>query len=308
MMSQIGVASVDGNDTLVLATDGGPIPLASVLGGARVPADTIELIERWDEIGPLIAAGADTTGESPLSASSMQWRPPVIPRKLLCVGANYHDHVAEMTKDGPAPAKVPFPFSFLKPSSSLVGSGQNVPVPSYGTKLDWELELAVVIGAGAKRGGDPRDAIFGFSILNDLSLRDFFPFPHILGLDAVISKGFDGAAPMGPWITTVEDLDLDEDRSLELRVNGELRQDSNTNQMIYSALDLVEYYLRVLTLEPGDVIATGTPAGVGAGRKPPQYLQPGDEVEAHITGLGSLTTSIAQPIGTSSLDMTRAGG
>jgi 2-keto-4-pentenoate hydratase/2-oxohepta-3-ene-1,7-dioic acid hydratase in catechol pathway len=204
---------------------------------------------------------------------------------------------------GPPPADVAFPYSFLKPSSSLTGSGRSVSVPAFGVELDWEIELAIVMGPGARRGADPRDAIFGYTILNDLSLRDFVPFPHPLGLDALICKGFDGATPIGPWITPADAVDINTPLNLELRVNGEVRQNSTTEQMIFSVRELVEYYTRVLTLEPGDVIATGTPAGVGAGMQPPQFLKAGDEIEAHITGLGSLTTSITEPLDNYSLDI-----
>lgn len=301
---RVGLARIAGRPEFVVGNGDRAVPLSELLGDVAAPADTIELIERWPEIGPVIARAADLGADAGTSADELDWLAPITPRKLICVGANYHDHVAEMeAAGGPAPADVAFPYSFLKPSSSLIGSGQMVPVPAYGTELDWEVELAVVIGPGAKPGADARDMIFGYTVLNDLSLRDFVPFPHPLGLDALICKGFDGATPVGPWITPVEDLECRASLGLELRVNGEIRQDSSTAQMIFSVLELVEYYARVLTLETGDVIATGTPAGVGGGMRPPQFLVPGDEVAAEITGLGTLTTSIAPPLDKYSLDI-----
>jgi 2-keto-4-pentenoate hydratase/2-oxohepta-3-ene-1,7-dioic acid hydratase in catechol pathway len=239
----------------------------------------------------------------------VRWCPPLRPGKLLCVGANYHDHVAEM--DGPAgltTPPAPFPFSFLKPSSALVGHDREVAIPAYGRKLDWEAELAVVIGDGAAAGGaDPLAAVFGYTILNDLSLRDFLPFPHALGLDAVASKGFDGAAPMGPWIAHAEPRDDPSALGVKLLVNGELMQDGSTANMIFNVAELIAHFARVLTLEPGDVIATGTPAGVGAGRTPQRFLSPGDRVEARIEGLGSLETTITAPERVTSLTVDRGG-
>jgi 2-keto-4-pentenoate hydratase/2-oxohepta-3-ene-1,7-dioic acid hydratase in catechol pathway len=192
----------------------------------------------------------------------------------------------------------PFPFSFLKPTTSLAGSGATVVRPAYGRALDWEAELAVVIGDGsAASGPDPLAAVFGYTIVNELSLRDFYPFPHVLGLDAVVSKGFDGAAPMGPWITLAEDVPDPQSLAIKLTLNGEVMQDSSTAKMIFSVRDLIAHYGRVLTLEPGDVLATGTPSGVGAGRRPPRFLRGGDDVEVCIGDLGCLRTTISEPAG-----------
>jgi 2-keto-4-pentenoate hydratase/2-oxohepta-3-ene-1,7-dioic acid hydratase in catechol pathway len=188
----------------------------------------------------------------------------------------------------------PFPFSFLKPSTALVGSGHSVSLPSYGVQLDWEAELAVIIGdASQAAGADPLAAVFGYTILNDLSLRDFVPFPHTLGLDAVVSKGFDGAAPIGPWITLAADVPDPQGLAIQLAINGELQQDGSTASMIFGVADMIRHYARVLTLEPGDVIATGTPAGVGAARTPPRWLNAGDFIEIRIGNLGVLETTIA---------------
>jgi 2-keto-4-pentenoate hydratase/2-oxohepta-3-ene-1,7-dioic acid hydratase in catechol pathway len=266
------------------------------------PGSVRRLIAQWDRWAqPVAALAAGGTPATPVDA--VRWLPPVIPRKLLCVGANYTDHVAEM--EGPAgitTAPSPFAFSFLKPPTALAGSGADVRHPSYGRKLDWEVELAVVIGDPvAAAGPDPLSGVFGYSVLNDLSLRDFIPFPHALGLDAVVSKGFDGAAPMGPWITLAADAGDPSDLPVELTLNGEVMQSSTTAHMIFGVAELVAHFARVLTLEPGDVIATGTPAGVGAARTPPRYLQPGDRLVARIGELGSLTTTITAPLAQTSL-------
>jgi 2,4-diketo-3-deoxy-L-fuconate hydrolase len=259
------------------------------------PSDLRSLIVDWPRWRGLVL-DADVADHS-LPVEQAQWLPPVVPRKLLCVGTNYRDHVREMdVAFGMQTPDPPFPYSFQKPPTSLVGSGATVPQPSFGKQLDWEVELAVVIGdPGAAKGPDPLRAVFGYSILNDLSLRDYIPFPHVLGLDALVAKGFDGAAPMGPWITLAEHVADPGALKIGLSVNGEVMQDSSTAEMIFDVPALITHYARILTLEPGDVIATGTPAGVGAGRRPPRFLAPGDRVRARIEGLGELDTTIAEP-------------
>lgn len=261
--------------------------------------DVRGLIAAWERRGEetLDAARAAASEGRLAAATDVSWLPPLIPRKLLCVGANYHDHVAEMDRAvGLTTPPPPFPYTFLKPPTALVGSDREVAHPSYARKLDWEVELAVVIGdPRAASGPEPLEAVFGYTILNDLSLRDFLPFPHALGLDAVVSKGFDGGAPAGPCITLAADVPDPQALGIELSVNGEIMQSSSTTQMIFSVRELIAHYARVLTLEPGDLIATGTPAGVGAAREPPRFLSSGDVVQARIEGLGCLTTTIVAP-------------
>ena len=286
---QLGTAEIGGAERVVLVSSTGVSPLADA-------PDMRTLIADWGRMEARVRATAQAP-QAEVPIEQVRWCPPVIARKVLCVGSNYHDHIAEM--EGPAGVAggaAPFPFSFLKPATTLVGSGREVRHPSYGRRLDWEAELAVVIGDGAAaRGGEPLDAVFGYTILNDLSLRDFLPFPHALGLDAVASKGFDGAAPVGPWITLSEDVPDPQDLPIELTVNGEVMQRSSTASMVFGVRDLVAHFARLLTLEAGDIIATGTPAGVGAGRRPPRFLRPGDVVVARIGELGMLTTTITTP-------------
>ena len=267
------------------------VSLTAALGWDH--ADTVELIRRWEELAPRLEEVGETAPA--LDPAALRWQPPVMPSKLLCVGANYTDHVEEMEKAGaPKVEATPFPFSFLKPpTTALVGSDVEVAIPGFGDELDWEAELAVVIGRPELAQSDPLGAVFGYSVLNDLSLRDFVaPFPHPLGLDAVIGKGWDGAAPMGPWITLSAVAGDPASMPIELRVNGEVKQRSSTEKMIFSVAETVAYYARVLSLEVGDVIATGTPAGVGAGMRPPRFLDPGDVVEIEIGELGTLRTPI----------------
>lgn len=300
---RIGVARIGGAPEIVASYRERVVSLTAALGWSH--ASTAELIRRWQELAPrLVEIGEGSAPE--LDPGELVWEPPVMPAKLLCVGANYSDHLEEMERAG-APKIVPtaFPFSFLKPpSTALVGSGAEVAIPGFGTELDWEAELAVVIGRPELARSDPLGAVFGYAVLNELSLRDFVaPFPHPLGLDAVISKGWDGSAPMGPWITLAAVAGDPTSMPIELRVNGEVKQDSSTAKMIFSVAETVAFYARVLTLEVGDVIATGTPAGVGAGQRPPEFLAAGDLVEVEIGTLGRLRTPIVAPRDSAGLDI-----
>lgn len=278
---RVGTVLWDGRDRPAVERDGSVWIVDAV-------ESTLELIARWPlplELHP----------DAALDAAHVRLRPPVMPRKLICVGTNYRDHVDEMAETaGVHLREEPFPFGFLKPpTTALTGSGTPVQRPAHGQRLDWEAELAVVIGdPSAASVDDPLAAVFGYSMLNDLSLRDFLPFPHALGLDALVSKGFEGSAPFGPWITLASDVPDPQDLPVRLSVNGELMQDSSTAQMIFDLRAIVGHYLRVLRLEPGDVIATGTPAGVGAGRRPPRFLAAGDVIEIVIGDLGTLVTPI----------------
>lgn len=299
---RIGVARLGGEAQLLAAYGERVVSLTAALGWNH--ASSLELIRRWDELAPRLE---EIGGSAPaVETAAAEWDPPIMPAKLICVGANYSDHVAEMERAGaPKVEATAYPFSFLKPpSTSLVGSGAEVAMPGYATELDWEAELAVVIGRPELAASDPLQAIFGYSNLNDLSLRDFVaPFPHPLGLDAVIGKGWDGAAPMGPWITRAALAGDPASMPVATRVNGAVKQQSSTEKMIFTVAEMVSYYARVLTLEVGDVIATGTPAGVGAGAQPPEFLAPGDLVEVEIGNLGTLSTRIGAPRSAEPLDI-----
>ena len=295
------IATVDdaGRARIAIVEDAGVRYLDGLVPDA--PGELRELIAGWTQWEAPLADAARRVADRPADVAlhAARWRAPLVPRKLLCVGANYHDHVAEMDAAlGLSTPPPPFPYTFLKPPTALTGSGAEVPKPAFGTKLDWEVELAVVIGDPTLASGpDPLAAVFGYTIVNDLSLRDFIPFPHALGLDAVVSKGFDGAAPLGPWITRAAAVRDPGALAISLSVNGEVVQDSTTSEMIFGVSALITHLARVLTLEPGDVIATGTPAGVGQGRQPPRFLAPGDQMEARIEGLGVLETTIIEPAG-----------
>jgi 2,4-diketo-3-deoxy-L-fuconate hydrolase len=306
---RVGVARIEGSLEVVAGYDDRVVSLTAALGwesGWR----TTELIARWHELAPRLA---EIGASAPvLDPEGLEWAPPIMPNKLICVGANYSSHQEEMEQAGVEEAtsatRKPFPFSFLKPpTTALAASGAEVAIPGFGARLDWEAELAVVIGAPQLAHTDPLGAVFGYTVLNDLSLRDFVaPFASPLGMDAVICKGWDGSTPMGPWITRAEVAGDPASLPIELRVNGEVKQQSSTAKMTFSVAELIAYYARVLTLEVGDVIATGTPAGVGGGRQPPEFLAPGDVVEVEIGTLGTLHTTIAARLTRHPLDIRNA--
>src|SRR5262245_43501027 len=221
-------------------------------------------------------------GARPIRPDVRLGSPIARPSKLICIGLNYRDHPAESGRELPRE-----PVVFLKATSSLTGPNDNVIIPKHAAKLDWEVELAVVIG---KRGLhiEPHDAahhIAGYVLHNDYSER---AFQLERGGQWVKGKSADTFAPLGPWLVTLDEIANPQQLAMWLTVNGEVRQKSTTECMIFDVFTVVSYVSQFMTLLPGDVISTGTPAGVGLGMKPePRYLQPGDVVELGIDGLGS---------------------
>jgi 2,4-didehydro-3-deoxy-L-rhamnonate hydrolase len=214
--------------------------------------------------------------------------PPVArPSKIVCVGLNFRDHAAESGMAAPAE-----PVLFFKSTSSIAGPNDAVIIPKGATKLDWEVELALVIGRRAAHV-DPPDAaacVAGFVLHNDYSER---AFQLERGGQWVKGKSADTFAPLGPWLVTSDDIADPQRLGMWLTVNGETRQNSTTANMIFDAFTLVSYVSQFMTLLPGDVISTGTPAGVGLGMKPePIYLRAGDVVELGIDGLGAARQQI----------------
>jgi 2-keto-4-pentenoate hydratase/2-oxohepta-3-ene-1,7-dioic acid hydratase in catechol pathway len=209
------------------------------------------------------------------------------PGKIVAIGRNYADHAAET---GVKPFENPRIIAKLP--SSVVGPGAIVRKPVGVAKLDYEVELGVVIGRHAKlvTREEALDCVAGYTILNDVSAREF-QF-DVSPAQTTFAKSMDDFCPMGPWIVTRDEIPDPQNLELKLWVNGELLQDGHTRDMIFGVAQLIEYISRYMTLEPGDVIATGTPAGVGAFRKPPRWLQRGDRLELEVSGIGRLTHSI----------------
>ena len=217
---------------------------------------------------------------------------PVPSRNIMCVGKNYHAHAHEFTKSGfDAGAKgeeaIPeHPIIFTKPSSSIVGPGDVIPLwEGLDAAVDYEAELAVVIGRGGRAisRAQALTHVFGYTILNDVTARDL----QRQHKQWFLGKGIDGFGPMGPWIVTADEIDGGNLRIM-CRVNGETRQNSTTADLIFDIPVLIESISKSVTLYPGDVIATGTPEGVGIGFNPPRFLAEGDEVEIEIEGIGIL--------------------
>ncbi|MEM7345070.1 MAG: fumarylacetoacetate hydrolase family protein, partial [Chloroflexota bacterium] len=181
-------------------------------------------------------------------------------------------------------------------TTTLVGSEVEVQIPTQSTMVDWEAELAIVIGQRCRqvRGEAALAAVAGYSIINDLSARDWIASAPPVGIDWIMQKAFDGFCPMGPFITPAEFVTDPDNLQLSLTVNGVLKQDSNTANLVFSVQQMVEHLASIMTLEPGDVIATGTPAGVGYSRKPQEFLKPGDEMIVEIEGLGQLVTRMKE--------------
>lgn len=208
------------------------------------------------------------------------------PSKVVCVGLNYRDHAKEAGQPIPQ-----LPILFAKFANSLTGPGP-VAIPAAVRSCDYEAELAVVIGRRAARVSE-RDAlnhVAGYCCANDLSARDLqFETPQWLR-----GKAIDGFLPLGPWLVTPDDIPDPQALEISCEVNGELRQRSSTANMIFGVAELISFISQACTLEPGDVIITGTPFGVGMGFDPPRYLGPGDVVTVMISGLGSLVTTLIQ--------------
>jgi 2-keto-4-pentenoate hydratase/2-oxohepta-3-ene-1,7-dioic acid hydratase in catechol pathway len=211
------------------------------------------------------------------------------PGKIICIGLNYRDHAAESGMPIP---KTPVIFS--KFSTCVIGSGEPIVIPPGSVETDYEAELAFIIGRRASRvtGKSAMSHVFGYVNFNDVSARDF----QFADGQWQRGKSCDTFAPMGEYVVTSDDIPDPQDLSIKLRLNGETMQDSNTSQMIFGVAELVEFLSRYIVLEPGDVVATGTPPGVGFARKPPVYLRVGDVVEVEVEGLGVLSNPVARSI------------
>ena len=273
-------------------------------GGAAVAAVIDETAEKAFPLGmdmlSLIRAGAPPKpwGEGvPLSSVKILAPIPRPDRNIFCVGKNYHAHAKEFTQSGfdssakDASETIPTaPIIFSKVPECVIGSEATIRYPTgVSDKVDYEAELAVVIGKGGRAisKADAYDHVFGYMIVNDMTARDLQAHHK----QWLIGKSLDTFCPMGPWLVTADGVDPE---SLNLRcwVNDELRQEANTADLIFDIPTIIEALSAGITLHPGDVIATGTPAGVGIGFTPPRYLAPGDRITIEIDGLGRLSNAL----------------
>lgn len=238
---------------------------------------TIEQIEREKDAEDYKVAYTDMT-----------FLPPVVPtNNVIAIGRNYSDHAKEMNND------VDELYVFTKAPSSLIGDGAFVPSHADVTQaLDYEGELGVVIGKYGHK--IPKalalDYVYGYTIINDITARDL----QQAHAQAFLSKSLLGACPMGPYIVTKDELPTPENANIVTKVNGEIRQDGNTQDMVKKIDDLIAEISQYVALHPGDIIATGTPSGVGAGMNPPVYLKRGDEIKVTIDGIGTLQNTIGE--------------
>jgi 2-keto-4-pentenoate hydratase/2-oxohepta-3-ene-1,7-dioic acid hydratase in catechol pathway len=283
-------------------------PAGALLKGAGVDASSVlALLQAWDAAHPRLkeaAAKADPARGLALAETRLM-APLLYPTALFCAGANYWDHLEEMARAGAAGPKLegPYvrpprpaePWFFIKTSAhSVIGPDAPIRLPSFSKKVDWEAEIGVVIGRAVRDlpGARAFEAVAGYTIVNDLSARDFIKregSPFVF--DWLGQKCFDGSAPMGPWITPAEWAPDPEDIGVKLWINGVLKQNSNSKLMVHSIAEQIAYLSRHMTLRPGDVIATGTPAGVGFARG--EFLKPGDEIRIEIGGCGTLVNRVA---------------
>jgi 2-keto-4-pentenoate hydratase/2-oxohepta-3-ene-1,7-dioic acid hydratase in catechol pathway len=270
--------------------------------GRRLPNDMLSFIEAgpgaWEharELGrrfqsELSSHDLAQDAEAGLAFEITQIRlhaPIPRPRKnVVCLGKNYAAHAAELSSHLPQ-----FPIFFTKPPTAVIGPGDPIPYPDgLTTRFDWEVELGVVIGTGGRDVDQTRalDHVFGYTVINDVTARDL----QTRHEQWFKGKSLDGTCPMGPVIVTADEFPDPQSIKLQLRLNGVIKQQASTADMIFGVRRIIADLSAGMTLEPGDCIATGTPDGVGDGRKPPEYMKPGDVVEAEIEGIGVLRNQI----------------
>lgn len=289
-----------------VADDGRIVDLgeAASIAGQAAPVDLLEVIRTTEDRDRLEGLVRSAPPQARRRREDVRLGPPVPrPGKLLCVAGNYREHIIESGFAAVSERDVITPQMFLKPATCLIGDGAEVPLTPANVRVGWEAELAVVIGRIARRVRPDTAAehVFGYTILNDLSerglhsrlqgrrLRERDPF-----FDWLAGKWFDGFAPCGPWIVTTDEIPEPDALDIRLTVNGALRQQGRTADMIFDVPMLIAEASAIMTLEPGDIIATGTPAGAGVGTGE-SFLLPGDEVVCEIDRIGALRTRIGRP-------------
>lgn len=288
-MFKLGMVRHAGRTLAVMERDGRLIDLGRT---ALRCANLIDLLAVWPQAMPLLERLAETGGPEVAAAEVTRLAPLLYPGSVFCAGSNYPSHRQEMGPAEPAPqtGQSEAPFFFLKsPRNTIIGDGEAIRIPAIAQRVDWECELGVVIGQRGKN--IPLDEamayVAGFTVFNDVSARDLNRradgrFPH----DWLSGKCIDSFGPLGPWLVPAAFVPQWRRLRLRLWVDGQLKQDALAGEMIHGVEAQIAYLSSRLTLEPGDLIATGTPAGVGQGRG--EFLRPGDEVVAEIETLGRI--------------------
>ncbi|HKZ29611.1 MAG TPA: fumarylacetoacetate hydrolase family protein [Acidimicrobiia bacterium] len=278
------IARIDGPAGPVFAVQGGDESWVDVGSFGIEVATTPELVKAADDLAALDLA---TVGGGVVDP---QFLAPIVgPRKMMAIGLNYADHIRETGSKPPSN-----PILFSKYSTSVVGPTDDIVVDPELTKMaDYETELALIIGRRTKgiSEADAPSAVFGYTVANDVTARDCMKTDGQLDR----SKNFDTFCPVGPWITTADAVPEPQALGIRTLVNGEVRQDSSTREMLFPVVHLIHFLARAMTLEPGDVLLTGTPHGVGFVMDPPRFLQAGDLVECEVEGLGKLRNRVVGP-------------
>jgi 2-keto-4-pentenoate hydratase/2-oxohepta-3-ene-1,7-dioic acid hydratase in catechol pathway len=278
---------------------------AEKLTGHAADRSVLAILQDWGAARDRLAKAAASPAGGQTLAETKLLAPVLWPSAIYCAGANYADHAAEMARaSGRTPEPDPHtlglkPWHFLKAGrSTLAAHGDTVQITGVSKTMDWEIELAAVIGFAAKDVplAKALDYVAGYTIANDLSARDLGRRPHVpdaapFKFDWVAHKNFDGSCPLGPWIVPSRDIPDPQQLGLKLWVNDVIKQESHTSQMIFTLAEQIAHLSSRITLQPGDVILTGTPAGVGAARG--EFLKSGDVVKLWIEKIGALTNRMA---------------
>ncbi|MEC4749110.1 fumarylacetoacetate hydrolase family protein [Methylomicrobium sp. Wu6] len=255
------------------------------LGNADIPARMIDFLDTGTKALTAMQAQIDS-GKHRIPFTEVSLEAPVPrPGKYLAISLNYADHIAETGKDRPE-----YPSFFTKQSTCVIGTGAAIHRPKVSDKLDYEGELAFIIGRRCRHVPVEKahEVIAGYTIANDVSVRDW----QARSPTMMIGKSFDTTGPLGPWIVTSDEIGDPHNLNLLTWVDDELRQHANTSQMLFNCYEMVAYLSAAMTLEAGDVISTGTPAGVGVKMQPRGYLKPGQTVRIEIEGIGTLANSV----------------
>lgn len=275
------------------------------LTGRGTSMSMMAVLENWAAIEPLFDAPNLKNRAVPMALNDVTLAAPIpVPGTIYCAGANYRDHAEEMArKRGAQPPKDPhttgqWAWHFIKASRTVTASGSVVHLPAASKTVDWEAELAVVIGRKCRNASeaDALDYVAGYTVADDLSARDLnhramAPADSPFRFDWTSHKSFDGSCPMGPWIVPAKLIGDPQNLAIQLRINGELKQDSNSSRMTFNIAEQIVTLSSSMTLWPGDIILTGTPAGVGAARG--EFLRSGDVIDVSIEKIGTITTRIA---------------
>jgi len=279
----------------------------AALTGRSSYATMLAILNDWEAAQALLekAAGIKKRKEKGVPLEKVRLLVPVLyPSTIFCAGANYSDHLMEIAvargiNPDPDPRTLGLkPWHFIKASRSVVETQSTVPLPEHSRMVDWEAELVVLIGRPAKNVSVDKalEYVAGYTVANDLSARDLSARPHIpdnspFKYDWIGQKSFDGACPVGPWIAPAKEIPDPQNLSIKLWINDVLKQDSHTSKMIFSTAEQIAHLSTRITLHPGDLILTGTPAGVGMARQ--EFLKAGDEVKVWIERIGTLTFKMA---------------